>query len=160
MSQTRYTEATTLTQIMNTELDTLADDDAVLTTTDLSNDASTERNTLANFAVTIGTQTARTTSPANLISLLIVPEGNSGGVYTDVEADMDVALSYIAKRQDGSDVTWGLDDSTADRELTAHGVLIPNSDYRVGILNRSSQALGGSGINYVYMSGTYSTTYA
>jgi len=160
MSQVKYTEATTLTSKVTTELNSLADDGAALISTELSNDASTERDLYANFAVTIAEQgSARDSGTDNLVSLLIVPEGLSGGVYTDAVAALNLAASYIAKDKDGNDVTWTLDDAVTDRELTWAAVRVPNCDYKIGLLNRSSQALAASG-NIIYMSGTYSETYA
>ena len=159
MSQTKYTEATTLASIVTSELDSLANDTAALISTELSNDASTERDLFANFAVTIATQgSARNSGASNKIHLLVVPEGLSAGVYTDaIVAGVD--SNYIARDVHGEQVTWTLDDATTDRELTWPNVRIPNCDYSVGLLNESSQALAAQG-NIIYMSGTFSETYA
>lgn len=157
MAQTRFTEATTLTSIVTTELNALADNASALDTDELSNDASTERNMLADFAVTIATQgSARDSSAA--ISLLIVPAGLSAGVYTDAIADIKLANNYIARRADGTAATYTLDAATTDREVVFSGVQIPNGNYKVGLLNASGYALAASG-SIIYKSGDYSTTY-
>lgn len=157
MSQVRFTEATTLAPIVTTELNSLADNAAAVDSDILSNDASTERNTLANFCVVIATQGGARDASAQ-VSLLIVPEGYSASAYTDAVAALKNANDYIAKRADGSAVTWTLDAATTARELTAAGVQIPNCNYKVGLLNESGQALAASG-NIIYKSGDYSQTY-
>ena len=157
MAQARYTEASELTQVIKTELDGLASGSSALGNTQLSNNSSTTRNTLANFAVTLGTfQDARDTTLE--VSLLIVPAGNGGTEYTDAIVS-GVSTSYIARYADGTAVTWDLDAATTARDLTAAGVQIPNGEYKVGIYNNSGGQFAANG-NIVYMSGTYSTTYA
>jgi hypothetical protein len=119
----------------------------------LSNDASSERALLANFVVTIAEQGgARAGSPCR-VGLLIVPEVNS--VYGDV-ATLVTAGNYIAHYADGTECYLDLDAAVTARALTLSGVQLPNSNFKVGLVNESGQALAASG-NSVWMSGTYSS---
>lgn len=157
MSQVRYTEATTLTSKVTTELNSLADDASALISTELSNDASTERESYANFAVSIAAQGAARDA-AGSVSLLIVPAGLNDE-YTDAIAAVAIAQNYYARDRDGNAVTWVLDAATTTRDVSWAGVRLPNANYKIGLVNETGQALAASG-NIIYMSGTYSETYA
>ena len=146
----KYTEATTPSTIASTELNSLADDAAAVGSI-LSNDASTERNVLANFAISIATQGGARDAGENL-SPIIVPEVGSS-VYGDI-ATLQTATNYIARYADGTPVSFGLDAATTARVLTAAGVQIPNGNYKVGLLNETGQALAASG-NTITKSGDY-----
>ena len=149
----KYTEATTAASIVSTELNSLADDTAALGSSAQSNDASTERCTLATFYIVVAAQTARDSGASNIVSLLIVPEVGTG-VYGDT-ATLLTAGNSIAQYEDGSAVSFVLDDAVTARTFTAAGVKIPNGNFKVGLLNTSSQALAASG-NSISMTGAYS----
>ena len=150
-SRVRYSEAGTGAAVATTELNSLADDAAALASTASSNDASTERELLANFLIVLALQgSARTGSPCQ-VSLLIVPEVNS--VYGDV-ATLTTAAHHIAKRADGSACTFALDAAVTARSISIAGVQLPNSNYKVGLLNESGYALAASG-NSIWKSGSY-----
>ncbi len=155
-ARNKYTAMTTMAGILSSELNALANNGAALDADAESNDAdaSGERLTLRNFQVYLGVQTARTGD--GTVSLLIVPEGVTSQ-YGDVDAaDPNLASSYIARRDDGSAVTWTLPNSTAAVRLTAANVRIPMGNYKVGLLNRSSQALAATG-NTVHASGAFTS---
>lgn len=151
-SRVKYSEAGTGAAAVTAELNSLADDTAALASTASSNDASTERALMANFLIVLATQgSARSGSPCQ-VSLLIVPEVNS--VYGDV-ATLLTAAHYIAKRADGSACTFTLDAATTARSISIAGVQLPNSNFKVGLLNESGYALASSG-NSIWMSGAFS----
>jgi hypothetical protein len=151
-SRVKFSEAGTGAAVVTAELNSLADDTAVLSSTTYSNDSSTERALLANFLIAIAEQGgARAGSPCQ-VSLLIVPEVN--GVFGDA-ATLATAGNYIARRADGSACTFALDAAVTARSLTASSVQLPNSNYKVGLLNESGQAFAASG-NSVWMSGSFS----
>jgi hypothetical protein len=151
-SRVKFTEAGTGAAVVTAELNSLADDTAAASSTVYSNDASGERALLANFLITIAEQgSARAGSPCQ-VSLLIIPEVNS--VYGDV-ATLATAANCIARRADGSACTFALDAAVTARTLTAAGVQLPNSNYKIGLLNESGQAFAASG-NSIWMSGSYS----
>lgn len=144
----KFTEATTGAAVTISGLATLADDTAAVSSA-ISNDASTERNTLSNFLIAVGTQgVARDADEP--VSLLIVPEVN--GTYGDV-ATLATAKHYIAKYDDGNDVTFPMDAAVTARNLSACGVRIPNANYKVGVLNETGQAFAGT--NSVFQTGNY-----
>ena len=147
----KFTEAGTGASVVTAELNSLADDAAALASTALSNDASAERKTLANFLITIAEQGgARAGSPCRM-ALLIVPEVNA--VYGDVAALVN-AGNYVARYADGTQCYINLDAAVTARAFSLSGVQLPNANYKVGLLNESGQALAASG-NSVWMSGTY-----
>ena len=149
----KFTEATTMVEVANAELDSLADTHGAIGSTVVSNDASTERNTLANFRVEIGLQTARSADAQ--IHLLIVPDDGAGNYGEVVASDTQTPQSYKARYEDGTYVVWELDAAVTARTLTACGVQVPNGNFKVGLLNDTGQALGASGISYIYISGRY-----
>jgi hypothetical protein len=152
-SRINFTEAGTGAAVVTAELNSLADDAAAIASTALSNDASTERKLLANFVVAIAEQgSARAGSPCR-VGLLIIPEVNS--VYGDA-ATLATAGNYIARYADGTQCYFSLDAAVTARSLSLAGVQIPNSNFKVGLLNESGQALAASG-NSVWMSGTYTS---
>jgi hypothetical protein len=146
----KYVERTTGASIVTTELNSLANDAAALISTALSNDASTERNLLADFMIVLAEQSgARDASAA--VSLLIVPEVNS--TYGD-SATLLTAKNYIARMADGTACTFTLDAAVTARSLTMAGVQLPNANYKVGLLNETGQALAASG-NSIWKTGDY-----
>ena len=148
-SRVLYTERTTGTTVVSTELNSLANDTAALVSTALSNDASDERNLLADFMIVIAEQGGARDGGA--ISLLIVPEVNS--TYGDV-ATVQTALIHIAHRDDGTTCSFVLDSAVTARTITVPNVKIPNANYKVGLLNESGQALAATG-NSIFMTGKY-----
>lgn len=149
----KYTEATTATQVVTTELNALADDAAAVGSA-LSNDASTERNTLANFQIVLALQgSARDAS--SQVSLLIVPEVGTS-TYGDTST-LKTARHCIARDSAGRAMTFELDAATTARTLTLQNVVIPNANYKVGLLNESGYALAGSG-NSISMTGAFGFT--
>lgn len=148
----KFTERTTGSNVVTTELNALADDAAAVVSTALSNDASTERDFLADFIVTIATQ-ASARAASGTISMVIVPVVNATvGDY----ATLATASNYVARYADGTPVTVELDAAVTSRVMTLSGVQIPNCDYHVGILNETGQALAATG-NTVFKSGNYTT---
>lgn len=145
----KYTEATTGAAVTISTLQTLADDTAGLSAA-YSNDASTERQTLSNFLIQVGTQGGARDASAT-VSLLIVPEVNS--LYGDT-ATLLTAQNFYARYADGTDVTFTLDAAVTARDLTACGVQIPNGNYKIGVLNETNQAFAG--VNAVFKTGDYS----
>ena len=148
-SRVLYTERTTGTTVVSTELNALANDTAALVSTALSNDASDERNLLADFMIVIAEQAGARDGGA--ISLLNVPEVNS--TYGDV-ATVQTALIHIAHRDDGTTCSFVLDSAVTARTITVSNVKIPNGNYKVGLLNESGQALAATG-NSIFMTGKY-----
>jgi hypothetical protein len=148
----KYTERTTGANIVTTELNSLADDTAALISTALSNDASDERNLLADFLITLAVQDSARASDAT-ISLLVVPEVNS--TYGDT-ATLKTATNYIARTADGTAVTLTLDAAVSGRSMTVASVQLPNANYKVGLLNATGQALASSG-NIIFKTGNYSS---
>ncbi len=146
----KFTEATTGAAVTISGLQTLADDTADVSSA-ISNDASTERNTLSNFLIGVGTATGARTGDPNQVSLLIVPEVNA--VYGDT-ATLETAGNFIARYADGSAVTFTMDGAVTARNLSAAGVQLPNSNYKVGVLNETGQAFDGT--NSVFQTGNYS----
>lgn len=149
-SRVLFTERTTGATIVSTELNALADDAAALISTALSNDASDERNLVADFMVVLAEQASARAADA-AVSLLIVPEVNS--TYGDV-ATLKGANNYIAKKTDGTAATWTLDAAVTSRAHTIAGVQLPNANFKVGLLNTSGYALAASG-SYIWMTGKY-----
>ena len=148
----RYTEATTGSTVVSSELNSLADDTAALVATALSNDASDERKLLANVLVIIAEQGSARDSGAD-VALIIVPEVNS--TYGDV-ATLATAENYIAVNSAGAQAVIELDAAVTARSMTFANVVLPNSNYKIGLLNRTGQALAAAG-NSIFMSGTFST---
>lgn len=148
-SRVLYTERTTGTTVVSTELNALANDTAALVSTALSNDASDERNLLADFMIVIAEQALARDGGA--ISLLIVPEVNS--TYGDV-ATVQTALIHIAHRDDGTTCSFVLDSAVTARTITVSNVKIPNGNFKVGLLNESGQALAATGSS-IFMTGKY-----
>ncbi len=146
----KFTEALTGAAVTLSALQTLADDTADVSAA-LSNDASTERNTLTNFLIAVGTQGGARAGSPNQVSLLIVPEVN--GTYGDT-ATLLTAGNFIAQYDNGDPVTFTMDAAVTARNLTAAGVRLPNSNYKVGILNETGQAFAGT--NSVFQTGDYS----
>ena len=157
MAQVRYTEATTLTSRVTSELNSLASGGGpALVSTALSNDASTERATFTNVTVVLAAQAGARTA-GDSVSLLVVPAGVADP-YSGVAAASAIAANYIARDRTGTAVTWTLDPATTARELTWANVQLPNSDYKVGLINNTTQNLASSG-NAIYTSGSFSETY-
>lgn len=152
MTDLSFTERTTGANIVTTELNALADDTAALISTALSNDASTERDLLADFLITLPLQGGARDASAQ-VSLLIVAEVNS--TYGDT-ATLRTASNHIARYADGTAVTLTLDAATTARTMTVFGVQIPNANYKVGLLNETAQALAATG-NTIFKSGNYTT---
>lgn len=148
-SRVKYTERMTGSSIVTTELNSLANDVAVLISTALSNDASDERNLLADFMIVIATQGAARDGGA--ITLLIVPEVNS--TYGDV-ATVKTALIHAARQDDGTLCSFVLDSAVTARTITVSNVKLPNANFKVGLLNESGQALAATG-NSIWMTGKY-----
>lgn len=148
-SRVLYTERTTGTTVVSTELNALANDTAALVSTALSNDASDERNLLADFMIVIAQQGGARDGGA--ITLLIVPEVNS--TYGDV-ATVKTALIHAAHQDDGTVCSFVLDSAVTARAITVSYVKIPNGNYKVGLLNESGQALAATG-NSIFMTGKY-----
>ena len=150
-SRVLWAERTTGASIVTTELNALADDTAALVATALSNDASTERALLADFAIHIALQaSARTGSPCR-VALLLVPEVNS--VFGDV-ATLATAANHVARYADGTLAYLTLDAAVTARDLTLSGIQLPPANFKVGLLNESGYALAATG-NTIWMSGTY-----
>ena len=147
----KFTERTTGATVVSTELNALADDTAALISTPLSNDASDERNLLADFIITLAVQASARSSA--YISLVIVPEVNS--TYGDT-ATLLTAGNYIARYADGTQCKLALDAAVTARTLTLSGVQIPNANYKVGLLNETGYALAATS-NTIWKSGNYST---
>jgi len=145
----KFTEAGTGAAVSISGLATLADDTAALGPAQ-SNDATAERNMLSNFLIAVGIQGAARDA-SEPVSLLIVPEVN--GTYGDTST-LITAKHYIAKYDDGSDVTFPMDAAVTARNLTAAGVRLPNGNYKVGVLNETGQAFAGT--NSVWQTGDYS----
>ena len=148
-SRVLYTERTTGSAIVTTELNALANDTAALISTALSNDASDERNLLADFMIVIPLQGGARDGGA--ISLLIVPEVNS--TYGDV-ASVKTALIHVAHQDDGTLCSFVLDSAVTARTITISNVKLPNANFKVGLLNESGQALAATG-NSIWMTGKY-----
>ena len=147
-SRVLYTERTTGAAVVTTELNALANDTAAVGSA-LSNDASDERNLLADFMIVIPEQGGARDGGA--ISLLIVPEVNS--TYGDV-ASVKTALIHVAHQDDGSLCSFVLDSAVTARTITISNVKLPNADFKVGLLNESGQALAATGSS-IWMSGKY-----
>lgn len=148
----QFIERTTGASIVTTELNSLADDTAAVISTALSNDASDERDLLADFLIVIAEQGSARAADAT-ISLLMVPEVNS--VYGDTST-LKTATNYIARTADGTAVTLTLDAAVSGRSMTVAAVQLPNANYKVGLLNATGQALASSG-NSIFKSGNYTT---
>ena len=148
---TKFTAATTYTNVVTTELNALADDTPALGSA-LSNDAdtSTELQMLANFKIELPTTGSRTTSPQ--VSLLLVPD-DGAGTYSDA-ATLETAGNHIARYADGTAVTFALDAGTTARTFVAVGVQLPNSNFKPGLLNEADAALAAT-LNIISMSGRY-----
>ena len=147
-SRVLYTERTTGAAVVTTELNALANDTAAVGSA-LSNDASDERNLLADFMIVIPEQGGARDGGAT--SLLIVPEVNS--TYGDV-ASVKTALIHVAHRDDGTLCSFVLDSAVTARTITIQNVKLPNANFKVGLLNESGQALAATG-NSIWMSGKY-----
>jgi hypothetical protein len=147
-SRVLYTERTTGAAVVTTELNALANDTAAVGAA-LSNDASTERNLLADFMIVIPEQGGARDGGA--ISLLIVPEVNS--TYGDV-ASVKTALIHVAHRDDGTLCSFVLDSAVTARTITIQNVKLPNANFKVGLLNESGYALAATGSS-IWMSGRY-----
>jgi hypothetical protein len=151
-SRVKFSEAGTGAALLTAELNSLADDAAAVSAATYSNDSSAERALLANFLIIIAEQgSARAGSPCQ-VSLLLVPEVN--GVFGDT-ATLATAAGHVARRSDGSACTFALDAAVTGRSLAIASVQLPNSNYKVGLLNESGQAFAASG-NTIWMSGTFS----
>ncbi len=148
----KFTERATGASIVTTELNSLADDAAAVIATALSNDASDERDLLADFVITLAEQGGARAADAQ-VSLLIVPEVNSTYGST---ATLRNARNYIARYADGTPVTLLLDAAVTARVHAVSGVQIPNANYKPGLLNESGQALAASG-NSIFKSGNYAS---
>lgn len=148
-SRIKYTERTTGSSIVTTELNALANDTAALISTALSNDASDERNLMADFMIVIPEQGGARDGGA--ISLLIISEVNS--TYGDC-ATVKTALIHVAHRDDGTLCSFVLDSAVTARTITVSNVKLPNSNFKVGLLNESGQALAATG-NSIWMTGRY-----
>lgn len=153
----KYTAISTSAIIVSTDLNSLAvastSVGGVLGSTAYDNSVETTgRFLLANFEVFINTQgVARTGSPQ--VSLIIVPA--VAGNYPDTSQALRLAQFYIAKTAAGAAATWLLDLGTSSRLLTVANIVLPNSAFKVGLINETTQALAGSG-NLIRMSDWFS----
>jgi hypothetical protein len=147
----KYTAQAAPSVVVSTELNSLPNITAALGSTVFDNsDNSTGRFLLADFEVTINTQTTRTGTPT--LSLVIVPTIDTA--YGDVSTQF-LANSYVAKTLLGAAVTWSLDAASTARIMTMTGVVLPNAKFKLGLLNNTTQTLASNG-NQIKMSGWYS----
>lgn len=148
----QFTERTTGSSAVTTELDALADDTAAVISTALSNGASDERDLLVDFIVYLAAQSSARDA-AGTVSLIIVPVVNS---VTGDYSTLATASNYVARYADGTAVTFELDAAVTARTLTATGVQVPNCTFYLGLLNETGQALAATG-NSIFKSGNYTT---
>lgn len=145
----RYTALSSDLAITIAALDSLADGDAALSS-ELSNDATDERRTLANFSLNIAATASRSGTPK--VYLLIFPKVN--GVFSTESSALDVVNSY-AKNNHGNTVEGALATGTATAVINFMNVEIPNGDYKVGIYNDMGVAFAASG-NTLHMTPPFS----
>lgn len=148
----KFTERTTGSMVVTSELNALAADSAAVVSTALSNDTTDERNLMADFIVSIAEQASARTA-AGTVSLIIVPTVNAN---TGDYATLATASNYVARLADGTPATFELDAAVTARVLTVSGVQLPNSNYYVGVLNETGQALAATA-NTIFKSGDYTT---
>ena len=132
----RYAAHDTESNVFTTELNSLADGSAVITSTALSNDAATtERELFAKFRLSIAAQgTAR--SSGAYVALYLIPE--SGGTFAYGSASLQPASQHWVGN-------FSYDAATTARVDVILDVRLPNSDYHVYLENNTGQALAASG---------------
>ena len=150
----KYTEATAAGTVVSTELNSLADDAAALASAAIENGDSTNRYTHANFSISLAAQGSARAADAQ-VSLLIVPDVG-GSVFGDV-ATLKTAQNGVARDSFGNAMTFSLDAATTARVITLANVVLPNGNFKVGLLNESGQALGASA-NTIAMTGKFGFT--
>lgn len=136
MAITRWSAIETVETILSTELNGLTNGSRKLSSAIENDTASTERWLYGDFELDLDTQTARTGSPA--VQMYILPTVDGGTTYPTGSDSITPSSELLA----------GVFTFPAD--ATAHisvlrGVLLPPSDFKVLLVNNTSQTFNATG---------------
>lgn len=136
MADIRWSAVEAVETILSTELNSLGNGSRKLSAAIDNDTASTERFTHGDFELSLGTQTTRTGSPS--VTMYILPTVDGGTTYPTGSDSITPSSELIA-----GVFSFPLD-------ATAHiaylrNVVLPPSDFKVLLLNGTSQAFNASG---------------
>lgn len=131
----KYTAEGTIAAVMSTELNSLADNDQVISSSAYSNDAAGERDIYAMYEVYIATQGGSRDASA-IIELALLPEVDDSN-YPGYD-DEKLFDNYVV-------ASWTLDAAATATYLTVTDIKLPPTDYKLVLRNETAQALAASG---------------
>lgn len=135
MAETKFTAKETAENVLTTELNGLTNTSRK-TSAAFSNDAATtERFLYADFELSLGTQTARTGSPNVVMYILPEVDGTNYATGSDTITPSSELIAGV--------FTFPAD-ATAHRTIL-RGVLLPPSNFKVLIINNTSQTFNATG---------------
>lgn len=142
------TAENTISTVMSSDLDSLADGAVAVASTASSNDAAAERQLFGEFEVYIDTQGGARDGSAEII-LAILPEVDDSNYPNSTYSR--VIDNYVVK-------TWTLDAAATAWRGTCYDIKLPPGDFKVAIVNDTGQALAASANTVKMRTYTYEAT--
>jgi len=130
----KYTALETIFTGLGTELNSLANGSAAVSSSPFSNDDAAERFPRAMVEINIATQGSNRTAGAS-VSLYVIPttDGTNFGATTDECLDGHLAGVFP------------LDDGATTARILTGSIALPPADYHLALRNNTGQALAASG---------------
>lgn len=143
----KYTSEDSSSNILTTELNSLADGANKITGTALSNDASAERDLFATFRLALAAQGSARSSGA-YVAMYFLPDEN--GTFAFGGDSLDPAEEHLVWR-------FSYDAATTARSNVSAALLLPPTDFHVLLINETGQAFASSSnvLSYQRLDGGY-----